>query len=90
MTTAPYSPIDCSFHDRLEHHAVLGRVVRVVYRDENHADGRVAEAVIRDVFAQDCADWVQLVTEDSQTFTIRADAILSVDGVTPSQSSTCR
>lgn len=93
MSAAPYTPIDCSFHDRLEHHALLRRVVRVVYRDESHtdgrmaeADGRVAEAVIRDVFAQDGADWVQFVTRDGQMRTVRADAILSVDGITPAAS----
>lgn len=93
---APYTPIDCSFHDRLEHHAVLGRVVSIVCRDEGRTDGRMAEAnervveaVIRDVFARDGADWVQFDTRNGQTRTVRADAILSVNGVSPSPSDTC-
>ncbi len=93
MSTVPYTPIDCSFHDRLEHHAVLGRVVCVVYRDEKCADGRmaetdgqVAEAIIRDVFAQNGADWVRFEIRNGHTRTVRADAILSVDGITPAAS----
>jgi len=87
---APYTPIDCSFHDRLEHHAVLGRVVSIVLRDEGADGGTEMDVRVRDVFARNGADWVQFVTRDGKTRTVRADAILSVNGVLPSQSGACR
>ena len=73
-----YTPIACAFHDRLEHHAVRGEAVRVVWRD---GDTERAETVrILDVAARDGADWVVLGTAGGPAHTVRADALVSVDG----------
>ena len=70
-----YAPIACGVHDRLEHWAVRGEPVAVVWR-EGDAE-RVVEARIVDVVARDGADWVVLGTGE----TVRADRLVSVDGV---------
>ena len=70
-----YAPIACGFHDRLEHHAVVGDRVEIVWR-EGDAE-RSAQTQIADVFAKDGADWVRLGTRE----TVRADRLLRVAGV---------
>lgn len=70
-----YRPIACAASDRLEHWALRGTPVDVVWRE---ADGPHRQtAAIRDVFARDAADWVVLSTGE----TIRADRLVAVDGV---------
>ena len=72
----PYTPIACGFHDRLEHWAVRAEPVEVVWRDGD-AERRLTTTVA-DVVARDGADWVRLGTGQE----VRADALLSVGGVT--------
>lgn len=70
-----YTPIACAFHDCLEHWAVRGDRVEVVWRDaavEHRRTDRVA-----DVFARDGADWVRL----GDGTEVRADRLVSVGGV---------
>ncbi|MEM7788426.1 MAG: hypothetical protein AAF594_11935 [Bacteroidota bacterium] len=70
-----YTPIACALHDHLEHHAVRGATVEVVWRGpeaEHTQTDRVA-----DVFARDGADWIRL----GDGTEVRADRIVSVDGV---------
>lgn len=72
-----YQPIDCSFYDRLEHYAVLGRQVNIVYRDP---DGVTIEklATIKDL--RNSKDEEFLYTDDLITDPIRLDNLISVDG----------
>ena len=71
----PYRPIDCGFHDRLEHHAMRGDAVEVVWRDGDAE--RRATTTLADVFARDGADWVRLGSGE----TVRTDRLVSVGGV---------
>ena len=73
----PYVPVACGFHDRLEHHAVRGVPVEVVWREADAE--RRAVTTVADVAARDGADWVRLGTGDE----VRADRLVSVDGVAP-------
>ena len=74
MTDDAYTPIACSFHDRLEDAAVRQRPVRLVWTDPQGE--RVAETTVADVFARGGADWVRLGTGE----TVRADRLVSLDG----------
>ncbi len=72
---AEYRLIACGVHDRLEHWAVRGDAVEVVWRD---GDGeRRATTTIADVYARDGADWVRLGTGAE----VRADRLVRVGGV---------
>ena len=72
---ADYAPIACGVHDRLESYAVRRTPVDVVWRDGTET--RRQRALVADVFARDGADWVALSTGE----TVRADRLVSVDGV---------
>lgn len=70
-----YTPIACAVHDRLEHWAVRGASVEVVWSDaeaERRSTDRIA-----DVFAREGADWVRL----GDGTEIRADRLVSVGGI---------
>lgn len=71
-----YSPVNCEFHDVLEHHATKRAAVRVRFRDEAGAQHE-RDAVITDVFARDGADFLSLDTGE----TVRLDRVVDVDGV---------
>lgn len=71
-----YSPVNCEFHDVLEHHATKRATVRVRFRDEAGAQ-QERDAVITDVFARDGADFLSLDTGE----TVRLDRVVDVDGV---------
>ena len=75
VASGVYTPIACGFHDRLEHWAVRREPVEVLWRTPEAE--RTARTTIDDVFARDGADWVRLGTGE----TVRADALISVDGV---------
>ena len=74
---APYVPVACGFHDQLEHHAVRGVPVEVVWREADAE--RRAVTTVADVAARDGADWVHLGTGDE----VRADRLVSVGGARP-------
>lgn len=76
MPENTYRPISCTFHDRLEDHAVRRSEVPVRIRmpDGTEIDFR---ARILDLFARDGADWVVF----SPDITVRLDRLVSVDGV---------
>lgn len=82
MTNTDYTPISCSFHDILEHHASRGDVVKVVW----DASGvrREGKFWLLDVMARDGADWVKMlpVGEESaaKAFEVRLDRLITVDG----------
>ncbi len=71
----PYTPIDCGFHDRLEHWAVRRTPVEVVWVADG-AEHR-ATARIADVYAEHGADYLRL---DDGTV-IRLDRLVAVGGV---------
>lgn len=74
--SAPYTPIECSLHDRLEALATLGRSCRVVYRDDKGSE-REVEGRIVDLFARGGVEYIRM---DSGV-EIRMDRLEWVDGV---------
>jgi len=82
MKNTDYTPISCSFHDVLEHHAVRGDKVRVVW----DASGVRREGTfwLLDVFANEGADWVRMLPageEDrSRALDVRLDRLINVNG----------
>ncbi|MGB1374489.1 MAG: hypothetical protein ACPG8N_02025 [Rhodothermales bacterium] len=81
MTNTDYTPISCSFHDILEHHAMRGDVVKVVW--EASGVRREGSFWLLDVSAHGGADWVKMlpVGEDSgKAFEVRLDRLIRVDG----------
>ncbi|MGB0649968.1 MAG: hypothetical protein ACPGQT_03565 [Rhodothermales bacterium] len=81
MTNTDYTPISCSFHDILEHHAMRGDVVKVVW--EASGVRREGSFWLLDVSAHGGADWVKMlpVGEDSaKAFEVRLDRLIQVDG----------
>jgi Rho-binding antiterminator len=73
---AGYRPVNCEFHDVLEHHATTRAKVRVRFRDEA-GELQERDAVIADVFARDSADYLSLDTGE----TVRLDRVVDVGGV---------
>lgn len=70
----PYTPIDCSFYDRLEEAATLRRVIPIEYIRDGQR--RTISARINDLRLMDGAEWMILETGVS----IRLDDLLRVDG----------
>ena len=81
MTNTDYTPISCSFHDILEHHAMRGDMVKVVW--EASGVRREGSFWLLDVSAHGGADWGKMlpVGEDSaKAFEVRLDRLIQVDG----------
>jgi len=82
MTNTDYTPISCSFHDILEHHASRGDVVKVIW--EASGVRREGKFWLLDVLARDGADWVKMlpVGEEgsAKAFEVRLDRLVQVDG----------
>lgn len=75
MNEAPYTPIDCSLHDRLEAAATLKRRVLLRY---DAGDEEVEEnAEIADIHTRDGAEYLVL----SSGTRVRLDRIVSLDGL---------
>lgn len=73
MADAPYRPIDCAIHDRLEDLAVRRVRQRLLLRDEDGTEREVSAAVV-DVFARDGAEFVRL----SDGEVVRLDRVLAI------------
>lgn len=75
---ADYSPISCTFHDRLEDYSIRGSLLPVRYLE----NGELVEtqARIADVFAKDGADFAKLTLTDKTEVLVRLDRLLSVNG----------
>lgn len=71
-----YHPIDCGLHDRLEAHATLGRVVRIVVRGQRGTTREFQDRLV-DVFARGDEEFVRTAGGEL----IRLDRLESVDGV---------
>ncbi|MGO4329687.1 hypothetical protein AB4Z48_06135 [Cupriavidus sp. 2TAF22] len=76
-TAAPYRPISCEFHDRLEDLATVRKPVQIHYRD---ADGTPQQrtATITDVYGRGGVEYLTLKTGE----TLRLDQLVKVDGET--------
>jgi Rho-binding antiterminator len=72
----PYTPIDCSLHDRLESAATLRKPVCIAYRGSGTELSRIEDRIV-DIFTRDGVEFMKL---DNGT-EIRLDDIVSVDGV---------
>lgn len=72
--TRPYTPIDCSYYDRLEEAATLRRIVTIEYMQ----DGQPATVSFRitDLRLLEGAEWMILDSGQS----IRLDDLLRMDG----------
>ncbi len=75
MIEEPYTPISCSFYDRLEEAATLSKNVLIEYLANNKTE--VRKSIITTIRLKDKIEW--LVLEDGSE--IRLDRILSLDGV---------
>ena len=71
-----YIPIDCNFYDRIEAAIVLGKTVRLEYRDDS-GEAVVAETRLQDTLAKDGEEFLILPSGEQ----VRMDRILSLDGV---------
>ena len=78
MTNDDYTPVDCAFHDRFEHHAVRGDQVSL--RLDN---AKPIPVRIKDVFAKDGADWIQIQMENGSSQTVRLDRVTELNGLRP-------
>lgn len=77
---APYVPIACSYYDRLEHHAVRGAPVEVVYQAAGAT--RAVTAVLADLFSRDAVEYARLAPADgTPAFDLRLDRLVSIGGV---------
>ena len=71
---APYVPVDCGFHDRLEAAVLCGAPVALVLDDGGE---RLVTARVLDVFARDDADWADV----DGIGLVRLDAVRELGGV---------
>lgn len=74
-TSAPYEPISCAVHDRLEALAVKGKKVVLTYRNPLGETDRVRSRIL-DIFTSEGAEY--LLLENGQR--IRLDRILGFGG----------
>lgn len=70
-----YTPIDCNFYDILEANAVLKKVVRIEYKDEQENIIEIHHRIV-DLFIKEKAEYMKL----ENGLVIRLDLIHSVDG----------
>ncbi len=71
-----YTPIDCTFHDRLLDWATIGRVCSVEYKTAG-GELKQANGIIKDVFARAGAEYLLL----DSGLEIRLDDLHSVNGI---------
>jgi len=76
MADTPYSPIDCSLHDRLESLATLGQECRITYQGSAGVDRELTER-IADVFSRGGEEFLKTASG----ILIRLDRLRSVDGI---------
>lgn len=74
-TDRPYTPIDCSLHDRLEAAATLRRPVTIVYRDAHNGIVNVEDRIV-DILVRDGVELLKIANGSE----IRLDDVDSVDG----------
>ena len=72
----PYTPIECSLHDRLEAAATLRNPVRIAYRNSENEPSHIEDRIV-DILTRDGVELMRLETG----IEIRLDDIEYVDGV---------
>ncbi len=86
---APYVPIDCGFHDRLESLAVRGATCQLTVCEPG-GEARTVLARILDVFADGGEEFARLGDARGGSETVRLDRIYAVDGVSrPASAEAC-
>ena len=77
-TNKDYTPISCSFHDRLEDYSIRGSTIEVRFLQDDELVE--TQARIADVFAKNGADFAILALTDGTEVMVRLDRLLSVNG----------
>ena len=72
-----YTPISCSYYDRLEAFAVKRTLCVIVFKQPNHTNERTVEAKIVDVFSKGQEEFIRLDTSEE----IRLDYLISINGI---------
>lgn len=72
-----YKPINCGYHDYLEHFATLKSYIRIQYFDDIHAV-RTTDAIITDLQLKNGEEFAILSSGEE----IRLDQLISVGGHT--------
>lgn len=72
---APYSPVNCEFHDVLEATATRRRVASIQFLDEEGAL-QTRQSRITNILARDAIEYLELDTGEC----IRLDRLIAVDG----------
>ncbi len=76
-----YIPINCAFHDYLEHFASLRKLVTVVYKDEvTESLVRIDNAIIFDLTGGRDGEYTHL-KHNGQEEIVRNDYLVSVDDI---------
>jgi len=77
----PYKPINCAFHDYLEHFATLRQAVDILYIDENTSETIIIkQAVIVDLTGGRNGEYLHAKTASGKVI-IRNDYLISVGAV---------
>lgn len=71
-----YTPINCSYYDRLEAWATRGQVVSIRFRESDTGPEKEVEAVITDLQTREGVEYMSL----SNGSTLRLDQLIAVDG----------
>jgi len=84
MKNKPYTPIDCSFYDRIEAAIVKGKPLELSYEDEDGTT-RTNKLLLVDTVIKDKQEFVACGSGQL----IRMDRIKNLDGVEPPMSNNC-
>jgi len=74
-SNTPYTPIACSFYDRIEEAIVLRKTAKLIYQTEEGTEIE-AETRLKDTRTKDDAEFVVLPSGEE----VRMDRIMSLDG----------
>ena len=81
----PYTPISCSFYDRLEAWAVRREHVEIQFRRNDSDTIQLVSGVIADVFSKDNAEYLIVSTGEK----IRLDRLVAVNNIPLPESGSC-
>lgn len=84
MNTA-YTPISCSFYDRLEAWAVRRERVEIQFRSQENDAVQHVTGIIADLFSKDKAEYLIVSTGEK----IRLDWLISVNNIPLPESGSC-
>jgi len=81
MKNKEYTPIDCSFYDRLEHYATLKATLPISYTDNEGA--KLINGIIKDLRTIEKVEYAIILDIQGQVHQLRLDHITSLDGHKP-------